>query len=82
MERNASNDGGAHLIDTPANSLPLDQLPGVGHESDGVADHNDDADVDPHPGHHHIFPANVTLKVVLYFETLLLKIKEIKAKGV
>ena len=56
-----TDDGEAHLIDTPDNSLPLDQLPGVGHKPDGVADHNDDANVDPHPGHQHILLANMTL---------------------
>ena len=45
--------------------MSLEQLPGVGHESDGVADHDDDADIDPDPRHQHVLSANVTLVVIL-----------------
>ena len=51
----------AHLIDPPVHSLSLEQLPGVGHQSDGVTEHDDDADVDTNSGHQHVLSANVTL---------------------
>ena len=51
----------AYLIDPSVHSLPLEQLPGVGHQPDGVAEHDDDADVDTDSGHQHVLSANVTL---------------------
>ena len=44
--------------------MPLEQLPGVGHEPDGVTEHDDHADVDRDPGHHHVLSANVTLQMI------------------
>ena len=41
--------------------VELTQLPGVGHQPDGVAEHDDDADVDTDSGHQHVLSANVTL---------------------
>ena len=78
----------AHLIDPPDHGLPLEQLPGVGHESDGVADHDDDADVDPDPGHQHVLSANVTLVKISSsvwlsrFYILLLPARIVRAAGI
>ena len=51
----------AYLIDPSVHSLPLEQLPGVGHQPDRVAEHDDDADVDTDSRHQHVLSANVTL---------------------
>ena len=40
---------------------PGPELPEVGHESDGVAEDDDDADVDSNPGHHQVTLADVAL---------------------
>ena len=42
---------------------PGPELPEVGHESDGVAEDNDDADVDSNPGHHQVPLADVALDI-------------------
>ena len=45
---------------------PGPELPEVGHESDGVAEDDDDADVDSNTGHHQVALADVALDTELY----------------
>ena len=45
---------------------PGPELPEVGHESDGVAEDDDDADVDSNTGHHQVTLADVALDAELY----------------
>ena len=45
---------------------PGPELPEVGHESDGVAEDDDDADVDADAGHHQVALADVALDTELY----------------
>ena len=44
---------------------PGPELPEVGHESDGVAEDDDDADVDSNTGHHQVALADVALHGVV-----------------